>query len=179
MEDKNKLLEGKTYAEYIHKKDEFQKVIDSTLNHEEFDKYTKLLEELVDPLDSYSKKLSAIVNKYAGYDEIIKECENKLSECILASKNDFDRITKYRNTALQVSKKGNFITNFFRKILGKFGKGTKLEKEVFQKMQTELLDIEKDNLVSANTINSQTISLVAKIEELRETMNTEFKLAIE
>lgn len=178
-EDKNKLLESKVYLEYIHKKEEFQKVIDSTLNHEEFDKYTKLLEELIDPLDSYYKKMSAIVNKYAGYDEIIVECEKKLSECIVATKGDFDRITKYRNTSLQVSKKGNFITSFFRKIFGRFGKDTKLEKEVFEKMKNELLDVKQDNVVNIDEVNNQTVSLVAKIEELREVMNREFKLAIE
>jgi len=179
VEDKDRLLESKVYSDYMHKKEEFQKIIDSTLNHEEFDRYTKLLEELVDPLDSYSKKLSALVNKYAGYDEIIAECEKKLEECTQATKGDFNKITKYRTTALAVNKKGNFITSFLKKIFSRLGGSSKIEKEVFKKMQDELIDVEKDNTESVNEINNQTINLIAKIEELREVMNAEFKLAIE
>ncbi len=125
------------------------------------------------------KKLEALVNKYAGYNEIILECEAKLNDCILATKKDFEQITKYRNPSIAVIEKGNFITNIINKILNKFSGKSKFEKEVINKMEKELLEVEKNNILNLEIIDKQTINLVAKIEELREIMNSEFKFAVE
>lgn len=179
VEDKNKILRNNIYSDYMGKRKEFQRIINTTLNHNEFDKYSKLLDELDDPLEIYTKKLNALINKYAGYNEIIIECEKKLYECIRGTKNDFDQITKYRNNNFIVIKEGNFIINFFKKISRMFNGRAKLEKDVFEKMEEELVDIEENNLLTINSINDQTINIVGKIEELRDVINLEFKLAME
>ncbi len=176
-EDRKSFLESSKYAEYISKKQEFQKVVNSTVNREEFEKYSELLENLKDPLDTYTSKLEALINKYAGYDEIILECEAKLTDCILATKKDFDEITRYRNSDVAVIEGGNFITNLINKILNKFAGKSKFEKDVIQKMESELVEVEKNNLAISDSINEQTIYLVAKIEELRDVINSEFNLA--
>ena len=176
-EDRKSFLESSKYAEYISKKQEFQKVVNSTVNREEFEEYSELLENLKDPLDTYTSKMEALVNKYAGYDEIILECEAKLTDCILAAKKDFDEITKYRNSDIAVVEGGNFITNLINKIINKFTGKAKFEKDVIQKMESELEEVEKNNIAISDSINEQTIYIVAKIEELRDVINSEFNLA--
>ncbi len=176
-EDRISFLESSKYVEYISKKQEFQKVVNSTVNREEFEKYSALLENLKDPLDTYTSKLEALINKYAGYDEIILECEAKLTDCILATKKDFDEITKYRNSDVAVVEGVNFITNLINKILNKFAGKAKFEKDVIQKMESELIKVEQNNIAISDSINEQTIYLVAKIEELRDMINSEFNLA--
>ncbi len=176
-EDRTSFLESSKYVEYISKKQEFQRVVNSTVNREEFEKYSALLENLKDPLDTYTSKLEALINKYAGYDEIILECEAKLTDCILATKKDFDEITKYRNSDVAVAEGVNFITNLINKILNKFAGKTKFEKDVIQKMESELIKVEQNNIAISDSINEQTIYLVAKIEELRDMINSEFNLA--
>lgn len=178
-EDRKKFLESSKYSEYILKKKEFQEIVKSTVNREEFEKYSELLENLKDPLDSYTAKLEALTNKYAGYDEIILECEAKLTDCILATKKDFDEIAKYRNSDVSVIENSNFLVNLINKILNKFAGKSKFEKDVIQKMENELVEVEKNNIEITDSINEQTIYLVAKIEELRDIINSEFNLAIE
>lgn len=179
VKSRKKFFEGSTYKEYIEKRESFKHIVDTTLKHDEFEKYTKLLEELTDPSESYDVKLEALINKYAGYDEIIVECKKKLSECIEATKEDFDSISKFRNESLAINKKENILTKFINKILVRLAGRSKFEKDVIQKMEKELVEIEKDNDNTINLINEQTINLVAMIEEVRANLNSEFKLATE
>ena len=65
------------------------------------------------------------------------------------------------------------------RILNKFVGKSKFEKDVIQKMENELVEVEKNNIEITDSINEQTIYLVAKIEELRDIINSEFNLAIE
>jgi len=177
-DDRKAFEESSKYSEYILKRQELENVINSTVNKEEFEKYSELLANLKDPLETYTSKLEALVNKYAGYDEIILECEAKLTDCILSAKKDFDEIAKYRNTNVAILENGNFITNLINKILSRFAGKSKFEKDVIQKMESELVEVEKSNLEITNAINEQTIYLVAKIEELRDVINSEFNIAI-
>ncbi len=130
-------------------------------------------------IDSYDKKLVALVAKYDNYDAIIKECEKKLEECINCSKDDFNKIMKYRSLSLTQENKVNIIISFIKKILGKFFGKSKIQKEVIDKMGDELIDIEKNNNNIIEIINEQTIELIAKIEEARDQINLEFKLSTE
>ncbi len=177
-DDRKAFEESSKYSEYILKRQELENIINSTVNKEEFEKYSELLANLKDPLETYTLKLEALVNKYAGYDEIILECEAKLTDCILSAKKDFDEIAKYRNTNVAILENGNFITNLINKILSRFAGKSKFEKDVIQKMESELVEVEKSNLEITNAINEQTIYLVAKIEELRDVINSEFNIAI-
>ncbi len=177
-DDRKAFEESSKYSEYILKRQELENIINSTVNKEEFEKYSELLANLKDPLETYTSKLEALVNKYAGYDEIILECEAKLTDCILSAKKDFDEIAKYRNTNVAILENGNFITNLINKILSRFAGKSKFEKDVIQKMESELVEVEKSNLEITNAINEQTIYLVAKIEELRDVINSEFNIAI-
>lgn len=177
-DDRKAFEESSKYSEYILKRQELENIINSTVNKEEFEEYSELLANLKDPLETYTSKLEALVNKYAGYDEIILECEAKLTDCILSAKKDFDEIAKYRNTNVAVLENGNFITNLINKILSRFAGKSKFEKDVIQKMESELVEVEKSNLEITNAINEQTIYLVAKIEELRDVINSEFNIAI-
>lgn len=178
IEDRELFLQTSKYSEYIKRKKYFKHVIDTTLNHAEFDKYTKLLEELTDPLELYERKLEALVNKYNGYKEIIEQCETKLEECITATKEEFEEIVKYRSASLVAVKKGNFLMDFINKLINKLSGNSKLEKDVIQKMESELVNVENSNNEIINVISEQTITLIATIEQLRDTINSEFKLAM-
>ena len=166
IEDREVFLQTSKYSEYIKRKKYFKHVIDTTLNHAEFDKYTKLLEELTDPLELYEKKLEALVNKYNGYKEIT------------ATKEEFEEIVKYRSASLTVLKKRNLIIEFINKLINKISGNSKLEKDVIQKMESEVVNVENSNNEIINVISEQTITLIEKSEQLRDTINSEFKLAM-
>lgn len=178
IEDKNKFLKTSQYDEYLKKKKRYKHIVDTTLNHAEFDKYEKLLADLRDPLEMYQVKLEAVVNKYNGYTELIEQCEAKLLECIDAAQAEFEEIVKYRNVNLAKISKENIISKLINKILNKFLGTSKLEKEVIGKMQAELVNVEKSNNEIIDVIGTQTIAIVAKIEEVRDVLNQEFKVAI-
>lgn len=179
IDNKKVFLKSSEYLKYLKQKQEYQNVIDTTLKSAEFEKYTKLLEEMKDPFEEYSKKLEALVQRYDGYQILIEECEKKLMECLSETKKDFDRITKYRNESLAIKNNTNIIAKFITSLLNKIMRNSKFEKEVVQKMEKELLDIKENNNMIIETINSQTISLIAVIGNVREELNKEFKLAIE
>lgn len=178
VDERTRFIDSKEFAEYIRKKQEYKSIVENSLKREEFDKYTQLLEELVNPLEVYQKKLVALVVKFDGYKELIKECEKKLEECIDSGKKDFEEIVRFRNASLSLKKK-NIILIFLNTIANKIMKNKKFEKEVIQKMNQELKSIEEENNVSIEVINTQTLDLIAKIEDVRENLNKEFKLAVE
>ena len=130
------------------------------------------------PRDDSQKKLEALVTKYDGYSEIIIECEKKLEECINASVEDFNEIVKYRDVKLDNVKKINPVIKFINNLINKIFKKSKLEKEVIEKMENEIYEIENQSKDMINIIEEQTIDLIAKIEEIRDQINLEFKVAI-
>ena len=137
------------------------------------------LREIIATIESYDKKLNALVNRYNGYKELIEECEKKLDECMQSSKKDFETIVKYRNSSMKEVAKQNFLSKFFSSILNKFSGKSKFEKDVIEKMENELKDVEKNNNELVDSIQNQTISIVATIQEIRDTLTSEFKLATE
>lgn len=126
--------------------------------------------------DEINKKLLALTDKYEKYDGVILECEKKLDDCIVALEEDFNSIMKYRNNSLIVPKKENFLVKLFNKI---FGGNKKFKKEVIDKMNFEIDDIQKNDSKLLEIIDSQTVLLVAKIEELRQQINLEYSTATE
>jgi len=176
---KSEFVNSPTYVEYLNKKQKFENIVETTLNHEEFDNYTKLLEELQDPLETYQRKLVALASKYDNYDATIIECEKKLDECLESALGDFEEITRYVDSSLSVVKKENIIMKFINKFLSKVNGNAKFEKNVVQKMKNELLEIEEDISESVEIIDDQTINIVAAIEEIRANINTQFDSAME
>ena len=63
-------------------------------------------------------------------------------------------------------------------MINKIFKKSKLEKEVIEKMENEIYEIENQSKDMINIIEEQTIDLIAKIEEIRDQINLEFKVAI-
>lgn len=177
--NKAEFIKTEDYKEYINKKEDFENKVATTLIHEEFDKYTKLLENLQNPLEIYQRKLVALATKYDNYDATIKECNKKLEECIEGGLGDFEEITRYVDNGLVVSKKENIIMKFVNKILNKITKGSGFNKNVMEKMENELSELEQDITESVEIIDEQTVGIVAKIEEIRENINAEFKVAME
>lgn len=178
VDDRNKFLKTEKYNEYLSQKQEFQEIVNSTLNHDEFDKYTKLLEELVDPLEEYNKMMIGLLQKYNGYDALIVECDKKLEECLIATKSDFEKISRFRNQSLAVINKKNFVVAFFEKILNKFSGASKLEKEFIQEIENELSNIEKENNSIVSEISSQTNRIVELIENVRSEINSNYKFVV-
>lgn len=179
VESREKFLKSAEYMEYKKQKKQFENIVNTTLNHAEFDKYSKLLEEMVDPLDEYYKKLYALTEKFDNYQAIISECEKKLVECADSANQDFEEIVKYRNSNMATLKKTNFVSNFINKVLNIFSGKAKYEKNVVLKMENELAEIAKSNDNVVKIISEQTLNLVAKIEEVREEINKSFKASME
>lgn len=177
--NKIEFIKTEAYQDYVNKKANFENKVATTLSHEEFDKYTKLLEDLQDPLEIYQRKLVALATKYDNYDATITECNKKLEECIEGALGDFEEITRYVDNSLAVSKKENIIMKFVNKILNKITKGSGFNKNVVEKMENELSELEQDITESVEIIDEQTVSIVAAIQEIRENINNEFKVAME
>lgn len=172
-------IKSNGYTDYLNKKQKFKEIVDTTLVHDEFDKYTKLLEDLKDPLEIYQNKLVALAAKYDNYDATIKECEKKLEECVESSLGDFEEICRFVEKSLVANKKENFLSKLLSKIFNKIGSNAKFEKNVVQKMQNELVEIDKDITESVDVIEEQTIDLIATIEEIRDAINLEFNSVVE
>ena len=177
--NKSEFIKSPAYLDYLNKKEEFQNMVDTTLVHDEFDKYTKLLEELQDPLESYEKKLDDLADRYDNYDATIKECEKKLDECIKASLEDFDDIIQFIENSLVAAQKENSISKFLHKLFNKIGSNSKFQKNVVQKMHSEVSKIDQDMVENIDIIDEQTINLVAAIEEIKTSINEEFNSAME
>lgn len=179
VEEKESFKQTAEYREYKSKKEEFENIVSTTLNHNEFDKYSKLLKNLNDPSDAQYKKLYALTEKFDNYQAIIEECEKKLIECSEAAEEDFQEIVKYRNSSVANLKKSNVISNIINKLANLFSGKAKYEKEVILKMENELIDIEKSDNDLVEDISNQTLIFVAKIEEIRAEINKSFKMSIE
>lgn len=171
---KMQFINSSAYRNFLNQREEFQHIVDTTLNHAEFDKYTALLENLKDPLDVYQARLEALATKYDNYTATIEECEKKLDECLEGALADFEEIARYVENDLTVTKKQNIIMKFINQIVNKVTKGSGYQKNVVDKMENELEELEKDILESTEIIDEQTISIVAAIEEIRAGINEEF-----
>lgn len=170
------VLNSEEYEDYVTKKQKYEYIINISKNNEDIQKYTDSLKKLKNPIDLINIKMAAVVDKYEKYDGVIFECEKKIEDCIKALEDDFNSIMKYRNNSLVVPKKENFIVRLLNKL---FGGNKKFTREVIDKMNDEIDDIQKNDLKLLEIINDQTINLVAKIEELRQQINSEYKVAVE
>ena len=141
-----------------------------------FNMIEQKLINLKNPVDSYNNKLIALVDKFEKYDGLVFECEKKLDDCIIATEEDFETLMKYRNNNLVEQKKENIFVRLFKKL---FASKRKFKKEVIEKMNSEIDDIQNSNIKLLDIIENQTINLVAKIEELRYDINYEYSIATE
>jgi len=173
---RDSIFESEEYKEYLENKNKYEYIINITKNSSDIEKYKSKLIKLRNPLDFYNNKLVALVDKYEKYDGLVFECEKKLDDCIIATEEDFESVMKYRNNNLVEQKKENIIIRLFKKL---FSGKRKFKKEVVEKMNIEIDDIQNNNAKLLEIIESQTINLIAKIEELRYDINYEYNIATE
>lgn len=128
--------------------------------------------------EEYTESLVKLLQKYNSYDYLIKECDKKLEECLNASKDDFEEITKYRNTNLSVVKKANPISKIINKIIGIFSGSSRFDKKIAQNMEKELVDISNNTNNVVEKINSQTLSIISLIEQARNEINLQCKVNV-
>ena len=173
---RDSIFESEEYKEYLNNKNKFEYMINITKNSSDIEKYKNKLINLKNPVDSYNNKLIALVDKFEKYDGLVFECEKKLDDCIIATEEDFETLMKYRNNNLVEQKKENIFVRLFKKL---FASKRKFKKEVIEKMNSEIDDIQNSNIKLLDIIENQTINLVAKIEELRYDINYEYSIATE
>ena len=173
---RDSIFESEEYKEYLENKNKYEYIINITKNSSDIEKYKSKLIKLRNPLDFYNNKLVALVDKYEKYDGLVFECEKKLDDCIIATEEDFESVMKYRNNNLVEQKKENIFVRLFKKL---FSGKRKFKKEVVEKMNIEIDDIQNNNAKLLEIIESQTINLIAKIEELRYDINYEYSIATE
>lgn len=174
---KSELLKSDVYKEYVYKKKEFETIIENTLNHAEFNKYTALLENLKDPTLAYDIHLIALVTKYDNYDDAIKECEKQLDLCLEAALEDFSAIVQYIEVGL-TEKKENPISKFFNSILNKLTGDSKYQNNVVKKMDKDCDLIYELNNQSIQIIDNETLGLLSAIEQVRENINIVYQKAV-
>ena len=172
------LSNSRLYKEYIMNKEEYENIINTTLSKVEFDKYIALLEDLRDPIEEQYKILYALAEKYDRYQSIIDECEKKLIEIRKATVADFETIVKYRTNGIAINKP-NIFTNIINKVMNILGIKSRFDKDVVKKMESEILDIQKEDNEIIKNVSLQTISLVAMIEATRAEVNNVYASAVE
>ncbi len=162
------------YQSFVQKKEQLQYMMQNATTEQEADNYKQKIESMKDPIADFIKKMDALVERYNGYDAIIKECEIKLEECIKATLDDFESIAIKKDTSLVKVKEPNGIMVFINKLINMFSQNSHFEKRFVNKYKDQISKITEQNNSSIKNIESQTMNLIITINKLRDIISEEF-----
>lgn len=175
---KEKFLNSAKYQEYLETKLELKTQLDNCVQKVEFDRISNLLDNLVNPIDLYNKKMNACVKKYYDYNKIVEQCEKKKLECIDSIDANLDEVINSAIERALVNVKPSPF-DFIRKIINLFSGKTKLEKEVLEKMENKIQVLSEQNNTRIENIENSTVEFVSNILSVKNTIKQEFNSAIE
>lgn len=178
LDYKAKFLRSEEYKKYLKTKEELKYQLENSVQKAEFDEITKRIENLVDPLEMYDKKVNACIEKFNKYKEVIKACEEKKNECIKSVENELEKLlVLYSEKSLAVSKKSNGFFGIF-KIFNLINGKSKFEKRILDDLEIKLIDMNGKSESIVNVIETNVIEFVAKIKTMKNAINAEYDLAI-
>lgn len=175
---KEKFLNSAKYKEYIETKLELKEQLDNCVKKAEFDRISALLDNLVNPIDLYNKKMNACVKKYYDYNQIIETCEKKKLECLTNIGSNLDEVINSAIERALVNVKPSPF-DFIRKIVNIFNGKTKLEKDVLEKMENKIQVLSEQNNNRIENIENSTVEFVSNILSIKDAIKREFNSAIE
>lgn len=177
-DSKEKFLKSKKYQEYIDTKLELKTQLENCVKKVEFDRISDMLDNLVNPIDLYNKKMNACVKKYYDYNQIIEKCENKKKECINNIEANLDEIINFAIERSLVNIKPSPF-DFVKKIINFINGKTKFEKNVLEKIETKIRNLSNENDLRIKNIENNTVEFVSDILSLKDTIKKEFNVASE
>ncbi len=177
-DSKEKFLKSKKYQEYIDTKLELKTQLENCVKKVEFDRISDMLDNLVNPIDLYNKKMNACVKKYYDYNQIIEKCENKKKECIDNIEANLDEIINFAIERSLVNIKPSPF-DFVKKIINFINGKTKFEKNVLEKIETKIRNLSNENDLRIKNIENNTVEFVSDILSLKDSIKKEFNVASE
>lgn len=177
-DSKEKFLKSKKYQEYIDTKLELKTQLENCVKKVEFDRISDMLDNLVNPIDLYNKKMNACVKKYYDYNQIIEKCENKKKECIDNIEANLDEIINFAIERSLVNIKPSPF-DFVKKIINFINGKTKFEKNVLEKTETKIRNLSNENDLRIKNIENNTVEFVSTILSLKDSIKKEFNIANE
>lgn len=175
---KEKFLNSEKFKEYNATKLELKEQLANCEKKVEFDRISALLDNLVNPIDLYNKKMDACVKKYYDYNQIVETCEKKKLECLTNIGENLDEVINSAIERALVNVKPSPF-DFIRKIVNVFNGKTKLEKNVLEKMENKIQVLSEQNNGRIENIENSTIEFVSSILSIKDTIKREFNSAIE
>lgn len=167
---KEEFKESERYSSYLKSRENLETLLNDSLKKEEYDKYSKLLEELSDPLEMYNFKRDSSLNKYYDYSKFISECESKLDESLNLVLSEIDRIIGLTVEKSLIVRKENVITKFINKIKNIFSGKSNYEKKV-KSYETVISTLSEESDSKIESIRNNTIDFLAEIKVSKENIN--------
>lgn len=168
---KEEFKESEKYAAYMKSRKDLETHLSNSLSKVEYDKYSKLLEELSDPLDVYNFKRDASLNKYYDYNKLISDCESKLDESLNLVLSEIDRIIGLTVEKALIVRKENPISKFINKIKNIFSGKSNYEKKV-KTYETVISTLSEESGSKIESIRNNTIDFLAEIKVSKDNINS-------
>lgn len=168
---KDEFKDSDKYSSYLKSKAELESQLNNSLKKEEFDKYSKLLENLSDPLDVYNFKRDTSITKYYDYNGLISSCESKMDESLSAFIGEIDKILDSTIEKSLVVRKESIISKFINKIKNIFSGKANYEKKV-KSYETIISSLSENSTSKIDLIRDNTIDLLAEIKVAKDNINS-------
>lgn len=166
--EKKMTYQSEEYQKYLHKKKTLEDARDNALKLEEFNKYDKELEELVDPIIVMNMKIADNKEKYEECEKLLKECHNFIEECKEKSFVEIGSVYDGNSSELMKVEKQNAFQKMFLPIVNKINGTKKFKNNVISKFlaESEIMKNEKVSTINKTT-RENTIKYIGKINEMK------------
>lgn len=159
------------YASYEKSRKDLEAQLSNSLNKEEYEKYSKLLEDLSDPLEVYNFKRDASLSKYYDYSKLISDCEAKLDESLNLVLSEIDKIIGLTVEKSLIVRKENAITKLINKIKNIFSGKSNYDKKV-KTYETVISTLSQESESKIESIRNSTIDFLAEIKVSKDNINS-------
>lgn len=166
--EKKIMYQSEEYQKYLHTKKTLEDARDNALKLEEFNKYDKELDDLIDPIVVMNMKIADNREKYENCEQLLKECQTILDECIAKSYVEIGQVFDGNSSNLMKVEKQNALQKMFLPIVSRINGAYKFKNNVISKFLTESenMKIEKVSVINKNT-RENTLKYIGKINEMK------------
>lgn len=167
---KKEFMQSEKYIEYVKVRDNLKNNLENALKKEEYDKYSKLLADLSDPLELYNIKRESSIEKYYEFNSLIKECESKMEKSLELLVAEIDKIIDSVVEKSLTVKKESVFSKIFSKIINIFSGKSNFEKKV-KVYESAITSLKEESTTKLESIREKTIDFLAEIKVMKEDLN--------
>ena len=166
--EKKMTYQSEEYQKYLHTKKTLEDARDNALKLEEFNKYDKELDELIDPIIVMNMKIADNKEKYEDCEKLLNECNGFIEECIAKSFVEIGNVYNGNSSELMKVEKQNVFQKMFLPIVSKINGTKKFKANVLSKflLESENMRNEKMTVINKNT-RENTLKYIGKINEMK------------